>query len=265
MRNEALLKLAQSAPEIHDMREAYHRMYSAMNIENIDRILPPPSEALALDPNTENMLLMSGKQISVAMFQDDDAHNIVHKQFSDSPMTQSNMPAYVATMMHMQEHKAMKAYKQLQKQSMLQTLQMQLNEAVAAGAMPPEAAEMELNQRIQNFQVPEASPEEQQQIMMSPEVQNMVAVQDAQNTIHELEQQKEQMNSQLDITQVAMADVEQKREAVHVKAGEMKEKVAADVLKTQLQYESEMAKTDSQRETAREKHEVDLLIAQNKT
>jgi hypothetical protein len=39
---ESLLKMAQSAPEIHDLRAAFANMYKIMKIDNIDEILPPP-------------------------------------------------------------------------------------------------------------------------------------------------------------------------------------------------------------------------------
>ena len=40
------LQLAQSNPQMHNMYEAYRRMYSALNIDNIEQILPPQTPPL---------------------------------------------------------------------------------------------------------------------------------------------------------------------------------------------------------------------------
>ncbi len=94
---EALLKIAQSAPEIHDMREAYRRMYTAMNVENINQILPPAQEAVPLDPITENMNCLMGKPLRAGIHQNQEAHIITHMPFADKP----------AMAAHIQEHQAL--------------------------------------------------------------------------------------------------------------------------------------------------------------
>ena len=49
------LQLAQAAPQMHNMYEAYRRMYDALDIKNIDSILPPPQPPACLwTPATEN-------------------------------------------------------------------------------------------------------------------------------------------------------------------------------------------------------------------
>jgi hypothetical protein len=45
--------MAQSAPELHDMHEAYKRMYEAIRIQSIDEVLIKPEEAVKLDPVDE--------------------------------------------------------------------------------------------------------------------------------------------------------------------------------------------------------------------
>jgi hypothetical protein len=264
IRNDAIMKVAMSAPEMHDMHEVLYRMYSSMNVPNIEKILKPPPKPVSLDPMTENMMIMAGTPVTASSFQDDDSHITAHKALVGDPRVQADPRMFTSISIHIQEHKCLKVYKEMQKQQMAQQMQMQLSQAVSSGMMPPEMADMQLQQQMQSFQPPEIPPEQVQEIMKVPEVQNRVAMQDAQETIMQQQQQQEQMANQLDINKVAMADVEQKREAAHLKSEEMKQRIEADVLKTNLQYESEMAKIQSQRETAREKHEVDLMIARNK-
>ena len=52
---QAVLEMARSAPELHDIYEAYKRMYEAVRIPNIDEVLKKPEEAARLDPIDENM------------------------------------------------------------------------------------------------------------------------------------------------------------------------------------------------------------------
>ena len=47
------LQMAQAAPQLHDLREAYRKMYIALNIKDIDAVLPEEAEIPARDPVTE--------------------------------------------------------------------------------------------------------------------------------------------------------------------------------------------------------------------
>ena len=101
LRAEALLKLAQSNPQIHNLWEAYHRMYVAMNVQDIDKILPPPEQPMPLDPVTENMHMMQGKPAKAELWQDHQAHMMVHQLLMQD---QNSAPIAQA---HVREHQAM--------------------------------------------------------------------------------------------------------------------------------------------------------------
>ena len=49
------LKLAVAAPDMHNLYEAYHRVYEALGVNNIDQILKPEPEQRPMDPAMENM------------------------------------------------------------------------------------------------------------------------------------------------------------------------------------------------------------------
>lgn len=72
------LQLAQSAPEIHNLREAYRRMYQALEVENIDQILPPPPQPQPMDPAIEAGMLLQGQVPQAFPQQDHDAHIASH-------------------------------------------------------------------------------------------------------------------------------------------------------------------------------------------
>ena len=54
------LQLAQSAPQLHNLREAYFKMYTALGVQNIDEILEPPEEMFPKDPVQENQDALMG-------------------------------------------------------------------------------------------------------------------------------------------------------------------------------------------------------------
>lgn len=109
LRAEAILRLAQSAPELHDMKNAYHRMYSAMNVSDIDTLLIPEKDVLALDPITENMNAMENKPMKADIWQDHASHIIVHTQFLEqNPDMEPQM------MEHIHAHRAYEYLLQMQ-------------------------------------------------------------------------------------------------------------------------------------------------------
>ena len=55
--------LAQAAPQMHNMYEAYRRMYQAMGVQNIDAILPVPTPPQPQDPGIENGSTLLGKPL----------------------------------------------------------------------------------------------------------------------------------------------------------------------------------------------------------
>tara|TARA_R100000315_G_scaffold60552_1_gene37383 strand:+ start:600 stop:3029 length:2430 start_codon:yes stop_codon:yes gene_type:complete len=90
---QAILEMARSAPQLHDLYEAYKRMYEAIRIPNIPEILKEPAEAARLDPIDENMSIMFGKPIKAFPEQNHDAHIAVHTQFLSDPSLAGNPAA----------------------------------------------------------------------------------------------------------------------------------------------------------------------------
>ena len=107
---QAILQMAQSAPQLHDLYEAYKRKYEAIRIPNIDEILKKPEEAPRTDPIDENMSIMYGKPIKAFPEQDHEAHIAVHIQFMQDPSLAGNpaaktmQPILIA---HVAEHVAL--------------------------------------------------------------------------------------------------------------------------------------------------------------
>jgi hypothetical protein len=108
---QAVLEMANSAPQLHNVYEAYKRMYEAIRIQNIDEILIEPEEAAHLDPIDENMATLLGKPIKAFNDQNHEAHIAVHIQFMNDPSLAGN-PAAQGTIgpvliAHVAEHVAL--------------------------------------------------------------------------------------------------------------------------------------------------------------
>lgn len=111
LRSEIILNAAFKDTTIHNMRAVYEQYYKSFNVpsEEIEAILlpapqptPPPP---ALDPTSENGLIMQGQPVKAYMWQDHDAHEAVHQLILQD---QTQQQAWPGTMAHIQEHKAMK-------------------------------------------------------------------------------------------------------------------------------------------------------------
>ena len=103
------LQLAQAAPQMHNMYEAYRRMYDALDIKNIDSILPPPQPPQPVDPGMENANVLSGQMVQAFPEQDHIAHIRVHAAMLQQPSTASNPQAFMMLQSHVQQHVAMHA------------------------------------------------------------------------------------------------------------------------------------------------------------
>jgi len=71
LRAEVVLRLATGMPQAGwDQREVVAGLMRELQVQNIDRVLPPPPQAQALDPVSENQLMMMGKPVTTAPYED---------------------------------------------------------------------------------------------------------------------------------------------------------------------------------------------------
>ena len=115
------LQMAQAAPQIHNLREAYKRMYEALEVKNIELLLPPQEEVPPRDPVSEQQAAIMGQPIKAFEFQNHDAYITAHTAFLQNPMMQQNPVSLQAIQANIQEHTAM-VYKQQIEQALGQQL-----------------------------------------------------------------------------------------------------------------------------------------------
>jgi hypothetical protein len=103
------LQIAQSNPQMHDLREAYRRVYEAIGTREIDLLMPPPQQPMPQDPALENARALKMELLQVFPEQDHDAHIAAHGAFIQSRMIQINPMVYALLQGHISDHISFKA------------------------------------------------------------------------------------------------------------------------------------------------------------
>ena len=124
------LQLAMSNPQMHNLYQSYRKMYEALGVKDIDRILPPPPPPQPSDPAIENIQAMSQKPFQAYRGQDHRAHITSHLYFMATNMVRNNPMVMGALEKNILEHIGLMAQEQVdiefqQETAMLQQLQQQ--------------------------------------------------------------------------------------------------------------------------------------------
>ena len=107
---QSQLQIAMSNPQMHNLHEAYRRVYEALGTKQIEAILkPPPKQPEPQDPAKENARSLQMKLLTAFEFQDHDAHLAAHMAFMQSRMVQINPQVYALLQSHISDHVSFKA------------------------------------------------------------------------------------------------------------------------------------------------------------
>jgi len=197
------LQLAQAAPEIHNIHEAYRRMYDALDIKNIDAILPQKPQPQPVDPATENGNALKGMPLQPFPQQDHEAHVKAHIPFLANPASQANPQGYLMLQAHVQEHVGLMARDQVTTFFQKAFEEAQMN-GEPVPEINPEAVEAAIAQQIGeilNELLPELAP--------TPPEDPLVEIRkkELENDTAELERKtmNDQMNFQVDGAKIQQA------------------------------------------------------------
>ena len=118
------LQIAQTNPAIHNIHEAYRRVYEALGTKQIETILKPaPKQPEPMDPAKENARALQMRLLTAFEFQDHDAHISAHMAFMATRMVQINPQVYALLQSHISDHISFKARAEV-KANMAQNPQM---------------------------------------------------------------------------------------------------------------------------------------------
>jgi hypothetical protein len=108
---QAVLQLAQSAPQMYNMPLLHRQMLDVLGIKNAAKLIPMPEDQKPQDPVTENQSVLMMKPVKAFAYQDHQAHITVHMTAMQDPkimqLLQNNPMAQqlqAAMMAHINEH-----------------------------------------------------------------------------------------------------------------------------------------------------------------
>jgi hypothetical protein len=125
---QAVLQLAQQAPQLYNLPLLHRQMLDVLGIKNAKKLIPLEDDKTPKDPITENMNIMNMKPVKAFLYQDHQAHITVHMNAMKDPkmaaLIGQNPQAQAigaAAMAHIQQHLAFEYRKQME-----QLMQVQL-------------------------------------------------------------------------------------------------------------------------------------------
>ena len=200
---QAVLQLAQGAPQLYDLPYLHRQMLEVLGIQNAEKLVPlkDGDEMKPRDPVSENMDVINGKPVKAFIYQDHEAHIAVHMAAMQDPkvaqlMGQNpNAQAMMAAMQsHIAEHLAFAYRKQIEEQ--------------AGVPLPPPNAEMDeatelaisrlaavAGQQLLQKNQAEAQQQQNQQMQQDPIVQMQMQELEIKKGELELKKQKLQIEA----------------------------------------------------------------------
>jgi len=193
------LKLAVAAPDMHNLYEAYHRVYEALGVNNIDQLLKPEPEQKPIDPAMENIETSNAAngqgKLQAFPGQDHDSHIAVHLAYMNSKVAQMQPPVMILLEKHIYEHLGLKAKETVQQQMQGQQAPPEQQEAMVA------KMQAQLFSQFQQSQPPAQQDQDplvqikQQELQLRE--QEMVSDQQSDQKKLQLDQQRQQQQFQL--------------------------------------------------------------------
>ena len=223
---QAVLQLAQTAPQLYDMPLLHRQMLDVLGIKNANKLVPTEDDTRPRDPITENQNILMGKPVKAFLYQDHQAHIAVHMGAMQDPKVQEiigqNPQAQVmqaAMMAHINEHVGYEYRKQMEAAMGIQLPNYEEDEDISI----PKEMEVQISQ------------------MAAQASQQLV-----QQHMQEAQQQQAQQQMQDPIIQMQMQELQ-------IKQAEVQRKIAkdqADAAARDKQLQIELARIDAQKEIA---------------
>ena len=237
------LQLAQSNPQLHNLHSAYRRMYQALEVQNIDEILPPPPQPQPLDPAIENARALMGEILNTFPEQDHDIHIRIHMAFMKTPLVMTSPQVMGTFYSHIMEHVSQKARNMVMQE--IQSIISQAELAAQSGAIDPQAAQQQIMQVQQDMQDPA-----QMESLISLQMEKLMA--------EVLPGLLPTGNSPMDdpLVQIRMQELSLKQEDLQRKKEDDQGQLLIELQKMQQRAATDAARMESQEEIAQNRNDV---------
>jgi len=193
---QAVLQLAQSAPQLYNLPMLHRQMIEVLGIKNAAKLVPVEDDAVPTDPVQENQNILMGKPVKAFIEQDHQAHIATHMSMMQNPkiaaLVGQNPQAQAmqaAMLAHVNEHLGFEYRRQIEQQ--------------LGGILPTEE---------QNKQVP---PEVAAQIAQAVAQASQALLQ---RDTQEAQQQQAQQQMQDPVLQMQMQELQLKMKELELKA-----------------------------------------------
>ena len=234
MQYQAVIQLAQGAPQIYDLPQLHRQMIEVLGIKNADKLVPIEDDMTPRDPVSENMAFLTGKPTKAFIFQDHDAHIATHTSMMQDPMVmgqigQTPMAQQIqgAIMAHIAEHVAFQYRSQVEKR-LGATLP-------APNTEMPEEVEVQLSKLV-------AQASTQLMQMHQGEAAQKQALAQAQDPIVQMQQ----------------AELQIKQQETQIKAQKVQGELQLKAQELQLKAQEMAAKTGETPEMIAQRHQQEL-------
>jgi hypothetical protein len=248
---QAVLQLAQGAPQIYDMPLLHRQMLEVLGIRNADKLIPSTDTQKPKDPISENMDVLGGKPLKAFIYQDQDAHITTHTSFLQDPMTaqmigQNPMAQQIgaALQAHIAEHYGFK-YRQMIEQKLGAPLpdrdqDIPQDYEVAISRLVAQAAQQLTIQNQAQAAQQEAQQQAQDPIIQMQQAELQLKAQEVQRKAQKDQVDAELKSAQLGIEMERIAAQERQAQAsLMVKAATQDEQFKLDQVQTMIKAMAE--------------------------
>jgi len=241
---QAVIQMAQMAPDIYNLPELHRGMLSVLGIKNAEKLVPIEEDMKPIDPVQENQNALKGTPLKAFLHQDHASHIQVHMMLLQDPMIQQfigqnpQAPKIMgAITAHIAEHVGYQ---------MRQKIEQQLGMP-----LPPEDEKLppQIEIALSGMMAQAA-----QQVMMQDQAKaaQAQAQQQAQDPVLQMQMQELQLKQQeLELKkQKIMMDAAAKADAQALKEQEVSGKLELEALRTGAQIKESQAKQEFEQERA---------------
>ena len=243
MQYQAVMQLAQQAPQIYDLPILHRQMIEVLGVKNAEKLVPIDDDMTPRDPISENMAFLRGEPTKAFIYQDHDAHIAAHTTFMQDPMIMQTMgqnPAAQqmmgAIMAHIAEHLAFAYRRKIEEQlgvplpppneKLPEEVEVQLSQLVA------QASVQLLQQNMAQMQEKKNEQMQQDPLIQMQQAELQIKAQEAQTRAQKTQADIQLAQEKLKLeAQRIMMDMQKEQQRLTSQERQTNQKVKADLVK----------------------------------
>ena len=259
---QAVLQMAQSAPQIYDLPQLHRQMIEVLGVKNADKLVPTTDDIRPTDPVSENMNALNGKPMKAFIYQDHEAHMAAHQSFLKDPMVAATIGQNpqaqriaAALQAHIAEHLGFKYRKDMEEKigAPLPNPNAELpeNMEVNLARLMAQAGQQLTQQNEQQQAQQQAQQKAQDPVVQMQQAELQIKQQEVQRKAAkdqadaQIEQAKLQLQAQENMqdAQMDQAELALKQQELQIDAQKAGAKLAADRRKDNTKLDLDLLKT----------------------